>query len=145
MVLPPSLTPVQLPRTLLKTIIRSHLRLPPIPRTPLVQILLQPPKHQLQQGRIPKQPASLPPARWRGEIKRIDRAILPDGAERHSNQMGRPSREPVHDVRRIHDRAGARHGLCGEEGEEAAARENVQVDGHLVEEQNRPWAEETHG
>ena len=63
----------------------------------------------------------------------------------HVHEMTGPPGEIVKDVRCVHDRAGPTLRLSLQPVEKAAAREEVEIDGDFVEQEDLPGPHETHG
>lgn len=61
------------------------------------------------------------------------------------HEVTRPPGQVVQDVGRVHDRTRSSLRLPLQPVEEAAARQKIQVDGDLVEQQDSPGAYEAHG
>lgn len=118
-------------------------RIPPVPRTPLVQILLQPLQYQLAQLAIPRQHPLILRIVLNTHV--LYTAPLLHFPQRHVHEMRGPRREVIQDMRRVHNRARALVRLLLEEREEVAAAEQVEIDGDFVEEQDRPGPEKPHG
>jgi hypothetical protein len=113
-----------------------------ISRASLIEVFLQPLQHQLSQLAV----ARVQSLRLLGlDVHVVDAAPLLDPAQAHVHEVCRPRGEVVEDVGGVDDGARARLGLALEEVEEVAAREQVQVDRDLVEQQNRPRPQQAHG
>lgn len=128
----------------LQTLIRLALPFPrlPTPRAPLFQIIPQPLQHELAQATIPR-PAHLP--HLPPGLKPLGLAPLLDAAQMHVHEMTGPAGEIVQDMGRVDDGAVPAVRLGLEPLEEVAAREQVEVDGDLVEQEHGPGADEAHG
>jgi hypothetical protein len=110
-----------------------------LPRAPLLQILPQPVQHQL-----PKSAVALDAAIVLRHLETLHRTPLLHLAQRHVHEVRRPLRQVVENVRRIHDRALARLGLLLQESEEVVARQQIQVDRDLVQQQHGPRPQQAH-
>lgn len=75
----------------------------------------------------------------------VGRAPLAHRAQVHVHQVRGPAGQVVEDVRGVDDGAVAGLGLALQPGQELGAREHVEVDGDLVEQEDGPGPHEAHG
>ena len=120
-----------------KGLIGLALVLSTIPGPSSLQVLFEPFKDNFPKPTILRRPLSL-------LIELFDRTPLSDIPKMHVHQVGRPLRQIVQDMRRIHDRARARLGLPLQEGKEVAPGQQVKIDGDLIQQQHLPGPNQTH-
>jgi hypothetical protein len=111
----------------------------PLSGPSLLQVLSEPVQHQLTQTTI-----SLNATVILRNLKAVHGAPLLDLAKSHVHEMRRPLRQVIEDVCRVHDSALARLGLLLQESQEVVARQQVQVDGDFVQQENGPGTKKTH-
>jgi hypothetical protein len=114
----------------------------PVPRAPLIKILLQPPEHQLAQLTISR---IHPLALLNLDTYLLSTSPLLHLTQTHMHQMRRPRREVIQDMRRIHNRAWPLLRLLLQKVEEVATAQQIQVHGDLVQQQYRPRPQQPHG